>query len=137
MGADFSSYAIIGLRVDPDDLFINEKVKTFEHNYSQDMLFDPKTGKELWKVNSTPIEGYNGEDEFRDYKVVYDTDGQYNYICLYAADEPYSNGGPYSQMIPLPNNDEWIIKLGIFREQLSDLWDEAEFGLWSILYCSY
>lgn len=144
MGADFRAYAVIGLRVDEERLYgPPKKVKAFEHNHPEDWEVDPRTGKKLWYEERPPLADYDpqGTEKILGYKVVTGTwtgRGRDAYICLhFAGNRTYSNGGQKDDLdlLNLPELQQSKEKM---KEALSPLgiWNEKEFGLWAVLYCS-
>lgn len=137
----FTAMALIGVRVDRRDfeerLYQRANVKAFQHDYGQDMKFDPQTGKPLWKESQEPVDGWNEEDEqLFGYPVVDDgSEGKYKYICLYATGKKTDdNGGPYDQM-----QDVVLANLSVARNKMRKeleklgLWSDKQFGLWAVL----
>ncbi len=139
MGADFSAYTIIGISIDKERLFEPSKiVRAYDHNYFEtDGEYCPRTGKKLWKIVQDSIPEWDGDEELGEYKVHRSTNG-YDYIIgVVAADDTYSNGGNSVDFTRLPDNlAELKQDLKNYLEPLG-MWDETNFGLYSILYCSH
>jgi hypothetical protein len=95
MGADFYSRAAIGLRVNPADLWQSPaKVKTFDHNYSEEFEFDPKSGKKLWTMEKRPIPGFEADaPAFGKYKMAHTTDQNDFVIAIALAETGSSRWG--------------------------------------------
>ncbi|CAB4196856.1 hypothetical protein UFOVP1290_376 [uncultured Caudovirales phage] len=49
MGMDCYAKVVLGIKVDISKLTVSKKVKKFDHDYSEEFEFDPKTGKKLWR----------------------------------------------------------------------------------------
>lgn len=66
------------------------------------------------------------------------TDHDYVYVGIATGEDTYSNGGDDDSFVSLQADDVAQIKEKL-REYLEPigLWDEKQFGLWSVLYCSY
>lgn len=139
MGADFYSRAAIGLRVNPSDLWQPPaKVKAFDHNYSEEFEFDPKSGKKLWNMEKQPVPGFDPDgSRFGKYKMAYTTDQEEYVIALALAETGSSRWGKErdcsSTSLPSPEAIEAFKK----EMKTAGLWKESSFGLWAILYCSY
>lgn len=136
MGVDYYSYLIIGLEIDHKKLFRNQKVKTFDHNYSEDYKFDPKTGKKLWEIDERPVKGYNGEDKLYTYKVVHSTDKKSWFVAdkIIVCNCNYD----YSRKLPFkPDEYEKIKEKMKFELEAFGIWDEKKFGIYNVIYCSY
>ena len=140
MGADYSSYSIIGLKVDPDKLYTEAIRKTYNHNHPENMKFDPETGKKLWETRQEPISQFNeSEEEFSGYPVVFGTDRGEAFICIYCASGTYSNGGSNSSFTKIDEDFNLIKEKKEMKNLLEPLglWNEKDFGLWTVLHCSY
>ena len=55
MGADVTSYAFIGVKLEHKDLFKEQLVKIGAHDFPEDVKFHPQTGKALWEMRDVPI----------------------------------------------------------------------------------
>lgn len=49
MGVSYSARALIGCRFSGKEIFTKKRVKAFEHSHGDDVNFDPKTGRALWR----------------------------------------------------------------------------------------
>lgn len=135
MGADYSAYAVIGVKVNRGDLFTDEKIKAFPHDFPDTFEYDPQTGRSLWQTRSVPITGYNVDDEtVAGYALIDAGDGSsYDYIALVAATETGSNGED-DDFEHVPHDlEKEKAKMKAALEPLG-LWEGDQFGLWSILW---
>lgn len=166
MGADYKAVAVIGIKIDTRTIpKIKESVKkpAFKHNYSEDDIFHPKTGKRLWTDEMMEVDrdvpkytlqdrdsGQTGVYEHRfksgelisvclkqfpynNLKINMGAEEDYIYYIGLVADNTYSNCGSKEDFKPIPDN----IKTRT-RDLLEPygLWQEEDFGLYSILDCS-
>jgi hypothetical protein len=134
MGADYKAKALIGLKLTRP---LTQTVKAFEHSYSDEFKYCPKTGRALWEKEVTPVEGYDiTKETYLGYPVVRGTDNLL-YLALLVSDKTHSNGGPEDSVSPLP--EDLLSEMQQFAKtlQVAGLWDRKLFGLWSVLYCSY
>lgn len=137
MGVDYRAIALIGLRVDEDVLLKEATVKAFKHNFGPEVLYHPKTGKALWEKVKQPVDTYDLDCQtYGDYEVIHDEHSNDYFIALRMAGDTDSNGGQAVDMSPL-YMDELATDYEIFRRLMQDdcLWDEGEFGLWTVLSC--
>lgn len=134
MGADYYAKAAIGLKISPKQLQLPPiKVKTFEHNYSEEFQFDPKNGKPLWKMEQQLHKSCDEEREFfGSYPMIHSTDSKDFVIAVVKTD---SDTYRECNMAKLPSQRA-ITK---FKNDMmaAGLWNEADFGLWAVQYCSY
>lgn len=136
MGADYYSYAVIGVEIDQKKLYqkpINKKA--FEHDYPKTMKFCPNTGNKLWEEVEEPIPEWDDEDELGEYKVYFSTDDTRCFIGVIVCES-----GPYKgevNFVQFPDDlEDKKQKLKDFLTPLG-LWDESKFGVYSIMRCSY
>jgi hypothetical protein len=160
MGADYYAKAVIGVRLPDEDQFPRAKKmvrkKAFKHDYGDgDAEFHPKTGQKLFLDEKEEVEedfpAFVFADKYGDVRrndenqqvikipqgleVVYGTDG--NNTCLgFALKTGSSNGGDDYGFMQIPDIDDIKNKIKSLLEPLG-LWDEKDFGIHLILYCSY
>lgn len=68
MGASCYAKAIIGVVI-PDQPFIEERVKAFEHSYPATWSVDPESGRPLWRTERRLRPGWTGHvDDLYDLK---------------------------------------------------------------------
>lgn len=136
MGADYSSAAVIGVKIDQGKLATSKMVKAFPHDFGPDINFHPKTGKKLWMEKAEYIPQY---DEYKGtlagFRVTFTTDNTTMY-CGIVASGTHSNCGSEAKRTKLEDIGEIKAKLKSALEPLG-LWDEKSFGLWTVLHCSY
>lgn len=136
MSVDYYSYAVIGLKIDPSSLMKKTKKRGCNCKIEQIGKFCPECREPSYVIDETPIEGYDySEQTFHGYKVVFSTDEQEAFICaIYAMsrsyeDKPSLSGVPYDIKKLKEDMKNVLGPLGF--------WNEKEFGLWSVLHCSY
>jgi hypothetical protein len=141
MGCSVYGYAIIGLKVPWIKVCSHKrKVKTFDHNYPEDWVVDPKTGKQLWREEDGFIdrwEGeYAGEETLCDYEVVRDyEEPDFAIICLRKSEtRDLLEGYCDPPVVGLPSTEA----IKSFQEEMSvlGLWDPENFGLFAYGYAS-
>lgn len=136
MGADYTAMAAIGLAFKAEDLTVIKRTKAFPHDYPEDFDFCPKTKKPLWVDKKVSYDGFDG-DKLLGYPVISAGCGDETLIaCLISANDTYSNGGKTVDMRPLD-----FALVAAKKRMKADLeplgiWDEKEFGLWTVLHCS-
>lgn len=124
MGVNFKAYALIGVKVDGGKL----ADLGCEHDKPDTAKYCPECGK--------PVVYGVTEDNVAGYQVVYGTHEDYAYICLHQiGDGTSSNGGDDDQRVPIPLD----ITAAAMKMQNAlgplGLWDQKQFGLWSVLCC--
>ena len=162
MGADYTAITVIGVCLPHAEDLPKAKVmarkRAFDHDYDESYEFHPKSGDKLWLDEQEEVEadypaiildqeGYIEEDEIKEGQRVVDlTDiegldctcstDNYRSFFGYVLETGSSNGGQSVCFEALPDIQK--IKTQI-KEKLEPLglWDEEEFGVYSILYCSY
>lgn len=146
MGADWYSMTCIGLKV-PKEKVITE-IEEYENSCSclpqtpdtyPEAKYCRKCGRSIRRpikverpLFDIPEDYYNDKAEIKGWKVEHDTDACNFYICIFT-----SGHVEYSKLSSIP-----IITVGTLAKFKSDmestgLWDEEQFGLWTITYCSY
>lgn len=162
MGADYTAYAILGVRLPDEDslpkLKQSVRKRAFEHKFEDDgeTEFHPKDGRKLWldetveidtdvPVVKFDIEGYMGEDDiYEGQKLIQAPDGlefatstDGENLCLgVVAPTGNSNGGEESGFEPLPDINKVKMQIKELLEPIG-LWVEEDFGLYALLSCSY
>lgn len=162
MGVDYYANAIIGIKLpDTDDIppaKIYVRKKAFDHDFEDDgeMEFHPRTGQKLWLEEKEEVEAdypsliidiedeYLGSNPKPGQKIIslpyglstaYDTDQRSRFIG-FVVETGSSNGSDEEVFNHLPDIDALKNRLKNFLEPLG-YWNEEDFGLYSVLYCSY
>jgi hypothetical protein len=148
MGVDYHSYALMGLRIPASKLHAGlKKVKRFEHDHPESMIYCPQTGKKLWRDEKVLVDGLvcdeDGEieiPEFPQYEVLWDTENENLYIAWMMTGGTSSNDREYVKLgfgegTAYDANSE-AIQFEVDMTKLG-LWDEAAYGLYSVLNCLY
>jgi hypothetical protein len=157
MGVDFKAVAVLGIGIEIRNipkLKKTAKVPAFEHNYSEEDTFHPKSGKKLWTDETREIDSANAvyyieddeiyQQEFdsngslsgksvcnlEDHNLRCYTDEDGDYIVGIVADGTYSNGGDYRDFEDVPDGLKETLK-----ELLTEygLWKEEDYGLHCVL----
>jgi len=108
------------------------------------MKFDPETGKELWKEIKIPEFDFsdNGNEWGRgiinipNMRLYCGTDGYCKVYGFGIGDTNSNCGNDIAHRELTMSSDEIKAELKKVLEPLG-VWDEKEFGLYTILYCSY
>ncbi|MFH1209362.1 MAG: hypothetical protein V1663_01060 [archaeon] len=143
MGADWSAFALIGLRV-PGKAILKKK-----EEYENRCICDPQYKSEDLDIKFCPrcgqiikfkiiddiysFEDKNGDFKIGEYKGVWATDRESLFfsIRIVEADMEYHNLLKSYEI----TSDEFEKFKDTMKE--AGIWNKEEFGLWSILYCSY
>lgn len=162
MGADYYANAIIGIKLPEKDDIPPAKIyvrkRAFSHSFEDNgnMEFHPKTGKKLWLEEKEEVEAdypsliidvgddYLGSKPEPGQKIISIPDGlstaygtdQRSWFIGFVVETGSSNGGDEEVFDHLPDIDALKNRLKNFLEPLG-YWNEEEFGLYSVLYCSY
>lgn len=143
MSVDWGAYAIIGVCIDVEKLYKpTEKIKNFDHDYTEDMIYDPKTGKPLWRDYRDSIDVVSGEwddggpdgegDLYKlgDYRICGDEDDDVVICALVYSGDNGPNSHSYHSLYTPEEFDK-------FKQYLQSvgLWNEEDFGLYCILTC--
>lgn len=135
MGADWSSSAVIGVKVPWADCHHIKRVKAFEHNHPDDWTHDPKNGRALWReVTACSL----GEEKvraagFEVFEGGCSEDRESDLFIGLGVRTGSNRQGDYAAQTP--NVDSVALKRDLEKFLSSHgLWDEAKFGLWSLLY---
>jgi len=142
MGLDIYSYVVVGVKVDPKKLSTKTRVKAFDHDfdYSEDFLFDPKTGKALWEEELQLVSGYDSwTNTFFGYPVVSNTNDWDNpnvevFIALYVGKTSSHRDGVVPAIFVPPPTDPLAEKsafMNVLKNAgLIDNYDN--YGLWLV-----
>lgn len=147
MGTDYYPMTLIGLKVPKEKIIVEGEElrnnckcepKTDPSDYPE-AKFCSKCGnktRRAVKVDKPLFDGfrdyYNEDQKICGYSVEHDTDARNFFICLYTTGHV-----DWVNMSEIPNiSEEAISKFEVDMESVG-LWDKEQFGLWTILYCSY
>ena len=161
MGADFYARSIIGVKLPETDDIPPAKIyvrkRAFDHDFEDDgeMEFHPKTGQKLWLEEKEEVEAsypsliIDVEEDYLDSKpkpgqnIISIPDGlstafgtdEISWFIGFVLETDSSNGGDREAFYHLPDIDALKNRLKNFLEPLG-YWNEEDFGLYSVLYCS-
>lgn len=149
MGADWHSMTCIGLKVPKEKIIAEvEEYRNLCHcnpqinpNIYPDAKFCPRCGRHIRKPTKIEktlygsfADGYSndGEAKIVGWPVMHDTDACNFYVCIFT-----SGLVDRDKMSPMPDISEKT--LARFNADMREvgLWDKDQFGLWTIVYCSY
>ena len=137
MGCSYTAYTVIGCRVPDSRMYRETQVKAFDHNFGEDMKFDPQTGKPLWITERMLVNGddYLDQSDFGGFYAVTDDPERpdFYYIGVGSESSPKYDHGNGPARMDFPVEDEVKARLKEYLEPLG-LWDEAEFGIWTVQY---
>ena len=136
MGCSYTAYTVIGCRVLKDKLYNERQVKAFDHNFGEDMKFDPQTGKPLWRTEQTLVNGdIDLDGNFGEFSAVTDNpeDDEFYYIGVESSASPSWDHGDGPVKMDNPDLDKIRSSIKAYLEPFG-LWDEAEFGIWTVPY---
>jgi len=139
MGVSYSAYTVVGIRVKEHQLYKEKRIRECKHPFVEDARFCPVCGKSMFSVEYESIAGYDeGSVEFLGFDVYGGTLNEDDSIgtdifigvgCL--VDDEYE-----PKKFDLLNEEEVRNELKKKLEPLG-LWNEKDFGIWTVLYCSY
>lgn len=143
MGVDYTSYAAIGVRVDPAKLKTTKQVRSCSCKIGSDRSgffpkFCPCCGKHFTKQETDWIDGCLPRDctpeTFEGFPLAFSTDEKEMVICAKMVRTKY---GSELEMSPL--DDETDRERMNLRDVLAPLglWNRSQYGLWAIQRCSY
>lgn len=137
MGVSYYVYQIVGCRILESKLMRPQTVRKCKCAVEGTPKFCPSCGKEFLVKDLVPMPGYEPHEKLCGLQVVAGND-VYKDRRIYVGLNMKSGGGYH-------NEDEIrcdITNLPALKEQVKavleplGLWDEAQFGVWSVLYCS-
>lgn len=138
MGADWSSNSIIGVRI--RNPRVQTKTRGCRHPEST-ARFCAECGEPMWETStelSPKLDDLeNSTKHPSGLQVCYSTDQREYFVGMYMTDggsNRHSDGVNKTELPPVINTAEIKAKL---MEYLGDLYNEREFGLWTVLHCSY
>lgn len=146
MSVSYSSYAVIGVKIDPKKLVITEKVRncSCEVKNIEKKKFCSSCGKKVFVEEDTYIPQYDDDAHKKDFPfyyslcgfpLIYNTDNIDAFVAFICCECDDYNDNPFSDLSNI-NIEEVKTKM---REKLEPmgLWNEENFGLWAVQYCSY
>lgn len=140
MGVDYSAHAVIGVKVPREKLWIEQRVKAYDHHYPESMNFNPQTGAKLWETLKEPIPVYfEAEEEIRIsssvFQVFWDHTGENAIVAVCHAYVDAWGSNTCLDFAGLPDIELAKAKL---KDALGPegLWNEKTFGLYAVLRCS-
>ena len=138
MGVDYYSYLVVGCSIDEDKLKIPTKVRACDCNVDkiEDMKFCSKCGEEVWKEDYDLIEGYEEDESFLGFDLVYNTDNENCWIAIRKKEVGGYNRNEFDMLDPSDNIEELKAELKAKLEP-HGLWDKESFGIWVMQCCSY
>jgi hypothetical protein len=141
---------VVGIKFEKKDLFEIKTVKAFNHNYPETMKFCPETGKKLWSIDkwSAKFPGLErGDDRFAGLKLVngpnvYKKNDESTYgfesdpETFYIGKSFQTNGYQDDKRVSLITEKALAESKAEVKEKLEPLglWDEKNFGVWTVLY---
>ena len=156
MSVSYCARALIGVRLSHQDLFVQKKVKAFEHPFSEtdDVNFDPKTGRPLWRMGDVcRLNAYAGIEleDFSCVEPIADLDGLYCFhngndraqdrqylIGLFAVEEEeddyHSSTGNFRHLTPEYTSKSYALCQKVL--QPVGLWKVENFGIHVMQYVS-
>jgi hypothetical protein len=142
MGADYTSYAIIGFEIDVEMLYITKRGRSCSCLVEFEANFPPKfcteCGGAFMGESQFPIDGYDEDDKLKDMTIIFGTDRETAYIGTEVAKESdYSNSQSFKEIETDVETMKWKIKEALGEELFEAVVYEETFGLHSVLQCSY
>jgi hypothetical protein len=142
MGMDVDSHAIIGLRISPASRFYTTKLaKVGKHDHPNTVKFCSQTGKPLWREVEVPF--LDEDDENCEGIFVYhpDSEGKNSPFIIVGKEFGTSPEGSYGNKHPTATRAPTDREINAIRNHViaqvpKNLFDESQFGLWSMTsYC--
>jgi hypothetical protein len=140
MGIDYSACSIIGVMIP------NPYVKVQErgcHHAEKKAKFCPECGKPMYEEQKRQhpiievLDDYRSEKTTK-LKLIWSTDQGEAYVGFFKgeSDGSRSGGARAGLKVDLPDINIQELKSAL-RKELKELYNENNFGLWTVLYCSY
>lgn len=138
MGVDYTAYQIVGCRIPAEKLHRSETRPGCACGKAKARAkFCPECGNHATVTADVPIYGYEPGEDFGDLQSAASTDGEDVVFGLHVQEVGgWSSGDPNAVRL-----DPSVIAAA--REEVEralapvGLWDPAEFGVWTLLHCSY
>lgn len=138
MGADYSSHAVIGVRVSRN-AFVSKQERTVDGcNHPHDFEFCPRCGRPAKRKEIVSVDLLEDDpDTFYGLDLVKGTDQREIYLGI-TCSGTNSNCGDEDSFVKVSDFQIREIRTKIQNVlRPLNLWDEKMFGLWSVLSCSY
>lgn len=142
MGADYHSYSVLGVEIDPEKLYTKKTQRAcscdIECYKDTPPKFCTNCGNPFLETVKWPIDGWDEDKDFRGLKIVFGTDRERAYVSLdrfICHESDYSK--PKVAFVQITPNDLKELKEELRTTLGEEFWDEEKFGLYSVLYCSY
>lgn len=140
MSVDYYQYLIVGCKIDENKIKIPERIRNCDCDIQNidTMKYCPECGRAAWRDDWKAIEGYNSTvypETFLDMPLIYDTDGANCWIAIQKQDlkEDMSNAIKFENI----ENIEALKKEIKSKLEPVGLWNEKDFGIWTIQNISY
>jgi len=139
MGVDYYANSIIGVRI--PNTRVKTKVRGCNHPESN-AKFCPECGKPMHVEDDAlhpiieKLDDYHSKEKIR---LVWSTDHDEAYVGFFkgGSESSRSGGARDAAKVELPDNINIQELKNALKEELKELYNEKNFGLWTILYCSY
>ena len=137
MGTSYISYAVIGVKVDPEKLKVHTEQRGckcgVDYAPCSPPKFCPECGSKFIKPDWDYIPEFSkSNDSYLGYKVVFGTDRITAYICLTStSDWSYPNKPLFSQ---LPTKE---MKEKFKNDLNTAFWDAKKYGMYAVQHRSY
>jgi hypothetical protein len=141
MGYDASAYSVIGIKVPAGDLMVEKTVRVKDG--PEGAKFDPDTGEPLFKTTREPIEGYEPWDHLavgdRRFEVKYANCEDDKVVISVWSQRASQYGEQFQECFlhELPSGAEFDRDKALLQEALGDLFDEENWGFFTLLYESW
>lgn len=133
MGMDCYSQAIIGVKI--DNPFVTSKARNCKHP-EVNSRFCPECGQPMWKniKEAHPVIQLFERRNYppNKYEIIWAEEGQIAFIGIYRARTASNRGNSYFSRREIKDINVEALKKEL-KEFLGDLYNENEFGLWSVL----
>ncbi|MHA1948344.1 MAG: hypothetical protein ACW987_00640 [Candidatus Thorarchaeota archaeon] len=135
MGTSWTSIAFLGIEIDKERLYLKETVKAYDHDIEDENIkYCSSSGKNLWKVETTPIPDYNEvKEKLAGYTVIRSNNGR-TFVGIEIVSSDCYDSANLSMMAEGYNFEK---EKQEFKADLEEIgfWND-QFGMWSVL-CAY
>jgi len=141
MSTTYTAYTVVGIRIAEEDLEIKKeliKTRGCSHDIPDpDTKFCSECGKPIWIEKQKSHELIEPGDElFGVFNIAWDTDYDHAFIGELRKVGPYDDDSN-KKFNGFPSNFEDLKKELKKALDKHGLWNEDNFGVWTVLYCSY